>query len=118
MNISFTILIPTYNRPEALLRAANAVLQPSHFEGWSTVLEDARVVGARVIASDFPVHIEQNLLDARYFSLGKERELADQMKISLAQSHLIEQKENLLKRHESIMKKFAENLIRIFKLRQ
>jgi glycosyltransferase involved in cell wall biosynthesis len=48
-------------RPEqiAILRRSVAVLQPSRFEGWSTVIEDAKVIGKPVIASDFPVHREQ-----------------------------------------------------------
>jgi glycosyltransferase involved in cell wall biosynthesis len=51
----------------ALLRSAVAVVQPSLFEGWSTVLEDARVFGKKVIASDLDVHREQDLTGARYF---------------------------------------------------
>lgn len=43
-----------------LMRRCIAVIQPSLFEGWSSVIEDARSLGKTVIASDFPVHIEQN----------------------------------------------------------
>lgn len=42
-----------------LFRMAAAVVQPSRFEGWSTVIEDARALGRPVIASDIAVHIEQ-----------------------------------------------------------
>jgi glycosyltransferase involved in cell wall biosynthesis len=42
-----------------LFRASLAVVQPSKFEGWSTVVEDARVLGKRIFVSDFPVHLEQ-----------------------------------------------------------
>jgi glycosyltransferase involved in cell wall biosynthesis len=42
-----------------LFRQAVAVLQPSRFEGWSTVIEDAKALGRPVIASDLPVHREQ-----------------------------------------------------------
>ena len=42
-----------------LMRRALAVIQPSLFEGWSTVLEDAKSLGKPLIVSDFPVHIEQ-----------------------------------------------------------
>lgn len=57
-----------------LMCHAQAVIQPSLFEGWSTVLEDARALGKQVIASDFPVHLEQNLFGARYF---KQRDSVD-----------------------------------------
>jgi glycosyltransferase involved in cell wall biosynthesis len=53
-----------------LIRAAKAVLQPSQFEGWSTVIEDARSVGKPVIASDFPVHLEQNAPGCSFFHMG------------------------------------------------
>jgi len=43
------------------------VIQPSLFEGWSTVIEDARALGRPVIASDIPVHREQLGDTARYF---------------------------------------------------
>jgi len=53
-----------------LMRASKAVLQPSQFEGWSTVIEDARSVGKPVIASDFPVHLEQNAPGCSFFHMG------------------------------------------------
>lgn len=42
-----------------LLRRSMAVIQPSLFEGWSTVVEDARCLGKHILLSDFPVHLEQ-----------------------------------------------------------
>ncbi len=42
-----------------LLRACHAVVQPSLFEGWSTVIEDCRMLGKTVVYSDIPVHLEQ-----------------------------------------------------------
>jgi glycosyltransferase involved in cell wall biosynthesis len=50
-----------------LIRHARAVLQPSFFEGWSTVLEDVRALGGRVIATDLPVHHEQAVPSALYY---------------------------------------------------
>ena len=43
----------------ALVRTATAVLQPSLFEGWSSVVEDARAYGRPIALSDIPVHREQ-----------------------------------------------------------
>jgi GT2 family glycosyltransferase/Flp pilus assembly protein TadD/glycosyltransferase involved in cell wall biosynthesis len=42
-----------------LIRRSMAVIQPSLFEGWSTVVEDCRVLGKKMILSNLPVHIEQ-----------------------------------------------------------
>jgi glycosyltransferase involved in cell wall biosynthesis len=53
-----------------LIRASKAVLQPSQFEGWSTVIEDARALGKPTIASNFPVHIEQDAPGSTFFRMG------------------------------------------------
>lgn len=50
-----------------LMRRALAVIQPSLFEGWSTVVEDARVLGKTIILSDLPVNYEQQPDYACYF---------------------------------------------------
>ena len=42
-----------------LIRHARAVVQPSLFEGWSTVVEDAKALNAKIIASAIDVHHEQ-----------------------------------------------------------
>jgi len=42
-----------------VLRGAAAVVQPSLFEGWSTVVEDVRAVGRPIFLSDIAVHREQ-----------------------------------------------------------
>lgn len=62
-----------------LVRGARAVVQPSLFEGWSTVLEDCRTLGKRVIASDLKVHREQDLPGATYFNPASPAALADEI---------------------------------------
>lgn len=42
-----------------LLKTALAVVQPSHFEGWNSTIEDAKLLKANLICSDIPVHREQ-----------------------------------------------------------
>jgi glycosyltransferase involved in cell wall biosynthesis len=51
--------IPRFDQIQ-LMRRSLAVIQPSLFEGWSTVVEDAKALGKPMIISDFPVHLEQN----------------------------------------------------------
>jgi len=50
-----------------LLRGAAGVIQPSLFEGWSALVEDARALGKSLYLSDIPVHREQDPPDAQYF---------------------------------------------------
>jgi nucleoside-diphosphate-sugar epimerase len=59
-----------------LLRGASCVIQPSQFEGWSTVLEDARALGLPVLASDLAVHLEQSPPRMRTFRTGDPADLA------------------------------------------
>jgi glycosyltransferase involved in cell wall biosynthesis len=60
-----------------LLRRAAAVIQPSLFEGWSTLVEDARTLGKRIYVSDIPVHREQEPPDAIFFHAHCAEELAE-----------------------------------------
>jgi glycosyltransferase involved in cell wall biosynthesis len=42
-----------------LMEHSLAVIQPSLFEGWSTVIEDAKAMSKMIFASNLPVHEEQ-----------------------------------------------------------
>jgi glycosyltransferase involved in cell wall biosynthesis len=69
-------LVPR-SRQVALLRRAVAIIQPSLFEGWSTVVEDARVLGRPCLLSDLAVHREQDPPGARFFPASSAEALAD-----------------------------------------
>jgi len=62
-----------------LMKNAVAIIQPSRFEGWSTVVEDAKSMDKLILASSIPVHKEQ-LGDAGfYFDTNKPEELVQLM---------------------------------------
>jgi glycosyltransferase involved in cell wall biosynthesis len=66
----------------ALMQAAQAIVQPSLFEGWSTVVEDAKALGKFLILSDLPVHREQlaapySAAHAAFFDPHNPQTLAD-----------------------------------------
>jgi len=71
-------LIPRLDQIQ-LMRQSLAVIQPSLFEGWSTVMEDARCLGRPIIASDLPVNIEQSPPDCVYFPRESPEALAARM---------------------------------------
>lgn len=52
----------------ALMKHSVAVIQPSLFEGWSTVVEDAKAMSKFVILSDLKVHKEQLKENVLFFS--------------------------------------------------
>ena len=59
-----------------LLYESDGIIQPSLFEGWSTVLEDVRSLGGRVACTNLPVHLEQRVPNSEYFAPGASDELA------------------------------------------
>ena len=66
------------DRKEQLVLMKNAlgVIQPSLFEGWSTVVEDAKALNQTIIASNIAVHQEQLEDKAYYFLPNDHGELA------------------------------------------
>jgi glycosyltransferase involved in cell wall biosynthesis len=64
------------NEEIQLLRRAVAVIQPSKFEGWSALVDDARALGKRIYVSDIPVHREQQPPNTAFFPLGDAEQLA------------------------------------------
>lgn len=53
---------------DTLMRNSIAVIQPSLFEGWSTIVEEAKAVGKHIVLSEFPVHKEQVSSNCTFFS--------------------------------------------------
>jgi len=60
-----------------LMRDAEFVVQPSLFEGWSTVVEDVKTMGQRIVLSDLAVHREQEPPGALFFDPLSVEALAD-----------------------------------------
>lgn len=65
-SISFLGLIPRGDQL-LLMKYAKAIIQPSLFEGWSTVIEDAKSLQVPVIAANLNVNIEQLQETGTYF---------------------------------------------------
>jgi glycosyltransferase involved in cell wall biosynthesis len=55
---------------------ANAVINPSFFEGWSTTVEEAKVIRKKIILSDIAIHKEQDPELGLYFNPNDSRKLA------------------------------------------
>src|SRR6185369_16760894 len=60
LNSQITILgLAPYTDLINLMRTAALIIQPSRFEGWSTVVQDAIALGRPLLCSDIAVHREQ-----------------------------------------------------------
>ena len=77
--ISMLGIIPRNDQLQ-LMRYSQSVIQPSLFEGWSTVIEDAKSLQVPVIASNLRVNIEQLGDDHEYFDPHDVDELVDILK--------------------------------------
>jgi glycosyltransferase involved in cell wall biosynthesis len=93
-----------------LMENAKAIIQPSLFEGWSTVVEDAKAMNQFVIASNLKVHVEQMKNNVTFFNPNESHELSTIMKDILCERNDIV-KQNY---HENILK-FSEDFIKILK---
>jgi glycosyltransferase involved in cell wall biosynthesis len=62
-----------------LMKNAQAVIQPSLFEGWSTVVEDAKALNQTLIVSNIAVHQEQLEDKGYFFSPNNYNELVQKM---------------------------------------
>jgi glycosyltransferase involved in cell wall biosynthesis len=108
-------LIPKIDQIQ-LLRRSIALIQPSLFEGWSTVVEDARCMGKPAILSNFPVHLEQNLPNSRFFDRTSPESLAPVMADywkSLSPGPDLEQESIASINNKNEVQDFANNFLRI-----
>jgi glycosyltransferase involved in cell wall biosynthesis len=90
-----------------LMKNAQAIIQPSLFEGWSTVVEDAKAFNQTLIVSNIAVHKEQLGDKGYYFSANDYNELAIKM------VEVIENPVNKIRYdldYSANIKKFALNL--------
>ena len=71
-------LVPKIDQIQ-LLRRSIAVIQPSLFEGWSTVVEESRCFRKPIVLSNIPVHFEQNPPNSQYFDRNSPNSLAGVM---------------------------------------
>lgn len=84
-----SIVLGVIEREEqlALMKNAKFIIQPSLFEGWGTVLEDAKVLDKTVLLSDIPVHREQMYDKCVLFDPYDAEELARLIIIENAKFH-------------------------------
>jgi glycosyltransferase involved in cell wall biosynthesis len=99
------------DRQEQLQLMANAIaiIQPSLFEGWSTVVEDAKVLNQFILISDIPIHKEQVQDNCFFFAPENENELAEKMLFMLQNEKTITSID-----YSSLQQKFAQQFIQLF----
>lgn len=109
-SISFLGLIPRGDQL-LLMKYAKAIIQPSLFEGWSTVIEDAKSLQVPVIASNLKVNIEQLAEKGTYFESHNDEELATILEQYPARNFGVDRYDS----YDSRMKKAAYEFLSVFK---
>jgi glycosyltransferase involved in cell wall biosynthesis len=66
-----------------LMKEALAVIQPSLFEGWSTLVEDCKAMNQFIILSDLKVHKEQLKNNVYFFDPKDEHDLAEKIQMTI-----------------------------------
>jgi len=96
------------NEQLKLMQESIAIIQPSLFEGWSTVVEDAKAIDKLVIVSDILLHREQIELNCLFFDPHSASSLNFALNKSL--NYEMEVSEN----YQEKIERFAENFIALF----
>ncbi len=71
-----TLGLIDYDDVLCLMDESLAVINPSLFEGWSSIVEESKSIGKRIVLSNIPVHIEQNPKNSFYFDPENALELS------------------------------------------
>jgi glycosyltransferase involved in cell wall biosynthesis len=71
------------NEQLSLMKSSLAIIQPSLFEGWSTVVEDAKSLNKYLLLSDIPVLREQIDYNCTFFNPYSSIELSNKMEFIL-----------------------------------
>lgn len=109
-SIKFLGLIPRGDQ-FLLMKYSKAILQPSLFEGWSTVIEDAKSLQVPVIAANLNVNIEQLEEKGTYFEPHNVNQLVSILETYPNRDY----SKQLYDSYENRMKAAAYELLSVFK---
>lgn len=99
-----------------LIRRSLAIIQPSQFEGWSTVVEDGRSLGKHIFLSNFEVHLEQNPPNTWFFEMGNEEDLTQKIEANIYQLNPGPNLENEAKaftENQNLMKEYGLGFVKM-----
>jgi glycosyltransferase involved in cell wall biosynthesis len=99
------------NDQMTLIRKAHAVIQPSLFEGWSTLVEEAKALNKYLIVSDLPIHREQVSKNQNFFDPENCTQLSKLIRSLLEKFPAIK-----YSNYENNIKQYAHDLQHLFLL--
>jgi glycosyltransferase involved in cell wall biosynthesis len=107
-------LIP-YDDVLGLIGGCDAMINPSFFEGWSTPIEEAKALGAKLLLANLEVNREQ-ASDAMFFSPDSAEELANKLLLLSRKSAPIKQApSDLIRAQDKRIAQFAQSLLEVIR---
>ena len=98
-----------------LMYYSDIVVNPSFFEGWSTTVEEAKILNKSILLSNIPVHREQNPDKGLFFNPKNPMELARKIKIKIKQISKKEKLASIKSKYEIKKEKFGEKYLSLIK---
>jgi glycosyltransferase involved in cell wall biosynthesis len=98
-----------------LMYYSDIVVNPSFFEGWSTTVEEAKILNKSILLSNIPVHREQNPDKGLYFNPKNPMELARKIKIKIKQISKKEKLASIKSKYEIKKEIFGEKYLSLIK---
>lgn len=98
-----------------LIKNSNCLIQPSLFEGWGTVLEDAKVLDKLVLLSDIPVHREQKNKNCILFNPHNPENLLERVIQAESSQHTDNVEKGLVEMYKNA-RKYSKNFERLIRL--
>lgn len=95
----------------ALIRSAEAVIQPSRFEGRGAITEETSLLGTQLLCSNLPVHRELDLVDAIFFGVDDYEQLAELLQRSYPRT--TSEPAELVKESERRARAYGQRLMEI-----
>ena len=92
-----------------LMKASEALVQPSLFEGWSTLVEESKALNKAIVVSDLPIHREQIDFNCVFFDPHNEVQLADILQEIFASGFDVKPHD-----YNEDINRYAERILEIF----
>ena len=100
-----------------LVYNAQFLINPSYYEGWSTTVEEGKILSKQMILSNINVHLEQRPNKAIYFNPNKYQELSKKLiklnKNKNKNKNININLDKLEKNYKKLRKSFSENYLKI-----
>ena len=104
----------TYEDVISIMYYSNAIINPSVFEGWSTTVEEGKLLKKIILLSKIDTHLEQMPKFANYFDIKDHKKLSQYL-LKFSKNKKLYKLKSINRKKIYYRKKFAENYYKILK---